>query len=67
MDHRVKPLYFMVKDEYDNECKTKITGIKYTKHSVGYTSFSCAYQVGSIQRECVLRFYIKEHIWVLEK
>lgn len=63
---KYKPLYFMVRNEYGDECKTKVTGIKYTKECNGYTSFCCAYQVGSRQRECILTYYISEHLWVLE-
>lgn len=66
-DGRYKPLYFLVTDSYGNECKTKVTGIKYTKDGKGCTSFCCAYQVGSRQRECMLTYYLMEHLWVLEK
>lgn len=66
-DGRLKPLYFMVKDDYNHECKVEVTGIKYTKDGNGCTSFCCAYQVGSRQRECVMTYYLQDHVWVLEK
>lgn len=63
---KFKPLYFLVVDEYGNDCKVKITGIKDTKEEKSYTSFFCTYQVGSRQRECKLTYYMMEHLWVLE-
>lgn len=65
-DGRYKPLYFLVKDEYSNECKVQVKGIKYTKDERDSTTFCCVYQVGSVQRECLLTFYIQQHLWVLE-
>ncbi len=60
-ERKIKPLYFSV-----NDTKVKVDGIKYTKDGKGCTSFCCVYSVGSRQRECILTYYHKEHIWVLQ-
>lgn len=66
-ERKIKPLYFTAPGPYGELCKVKVEAIKYTKQCNGYTSFCCTYQVGSRQRECVLTYYVMDHLWVLEK
>lgn len=65
-ERKIKPLFFSIENEYDDLCKVEITGIKYTKECKGCLSYCCTYKVGSVQRECILTYYLIEHLWVLE-
>ncbi|MDF2872222.1 MAG: hypothetical protein K0R05_3797 [Anaerocolumna sp.] len=61
-----KPLYISITDLYGNMCKVKIDCIKYKKEIRGGISFCCVYTIGSTQREFILTFYIRDHMWRLD-
>lgn len=62
----LKPLYISITDLYGNICKVKIDCVKFRKEVRGGISFCCAYTIGSLQKEIILTFYIKDHMWRLE-
>ncbi|WOO36044.1 hypothetical protein R2R35_19935 [Anaerocolumna sp. AGMB13020] len=62
----LKPLSISITDLYSNTCKVKIDCIKYKKEIRGGFSFCCGYTIGSIQKELLLTYYVKNHMWRLE-
>ncbi len=61
----MKPVWFGIKDLYDNTCKVQITSVKNIKDVRGGKSFCCTYFSSNQERECILTYYGTDHRWVL--
>lgn len=66
-DGKMMPVCFGMADLYGNQIKVNIDGVKYTKDKIGCISYYCLYSVGKQKRECMLTYYVSDHLWVLEK
>jgi hypothetical protein len=65
-DGKMLPVYFGMTDLDESQHRIKLEGVKYTKELRGRTSYICVYNNGRRKQECMLTYYVQDHVWVLE-
>lgn len=65
---KIKPLYFSVHDaQTDENYKIEISNINSQQESYDYITYNSAYINAGQKRECILKYSIREHRWILTK
>jgi hypothetical protein len=67
MDGNIRPLSFIYITEDGIRITLKIDEIKYTKDINGGFLYNCIVTNYGKQQEVILTYYVKQHIWVMEK
>lgn len=66
-DGKMLPIYLRWINADESEETLKIDGVKSTKEVKGGTSYCCYVIKNGWRKQVTLTFYIKEHVWTMER